>query len=143
MCDSQLTSSGRVIDQFCPWYSITIVSVHCAYVMIMPTKSDSSYIRKPQLAVGERVVWLGPRRQDNAEYATVRWVGCLPNQVSEILAEFDNPIGGGTGRFRGRIVFKAPLNHASFVPLFGLIRGEDFIPKSEYFVGGKTPVGLL
>ena len=54
--------------------------------MMMPTTSDSSYIRKPSLAVGERVVWLDPRRQDNAEYATVRWVGRLPNQGSEILA---------------------------------------------------------
>ena len=39
----------------------------------------------------------------------------------------DNPVGQGDGQFQGRRLFKATKpDHASLVPLEGLLRAEDF-----------------
>ncbi|XP_037077101.1 ubiquitin carboxyl-terminal hydrolase CYLD-like [Pollicipes pollicipes] len=39
--------------------------------------------------------------------------------------EFDNPVGSGNGCYRGHRLFAAKLNHASIVPINGLMRAED------------------
>ena len=75
-----------------------------------------------QLALSERVTWWndsGPSK------ATVRWFGYLPNEMGyELIAgvEFDEPVGKGTGRFRGRHIFHTRKGHASLIPISGLIR---------------------
>ena len=39
----------------------------------------------------------------------------------------DNPVGQGDGQFQGRRLFKTTKpDHASLVPLEGLLRAEDF-----------------
>jgi len=38
----------------------------------------------------------------------------------------DNPVGSGTGKFRDQRLFTARQNHASLVPILGLIKHEDF-----------------
>ena len=76
-----------------------------------------------KLAVNERVVWLN----DNGDCckATVRWFGYLPDEMGyELIAgvEFDEYVGKGTGRFRGRHIFHTRKGHASLIPISGLIR---------------------
>lgn len=76
-----------------------------------------------KLALSERVVWL----DDNGRCcnATVRWFGYLPEEMGyELIAgvEFDEPVGKGTGRFRGRHIFHTRKSHASLIPISGLIR---------------------
>jgi hypothetical protein len=36
----------------------------------------------------------------------------------------DEPIGGGTGNYRGVFVFCAKRNHAGFVPITSVVREE-------------------
>ena len=100
------------------------------------------------MCVGDRVVWLS---DDGPEYGFVRWVGHNPDSKDDYIAgvEFvswnkirspvsdqdntpyipfqDNPVGQGDGQFQGRRLFKATKpDHASLVPLEGLLRAEDF-----------------
>jgi len=37
----------------------------------------------------------------------------------------DNPIGSGTGKYKDRKLFKAKQNHASLVPILGLMKASD------------------
>lgn len=50
----------------------------------------------------------------------------------------DNSIGGGTGRFHGRQLFTARLGHASFVPVIGLVRDDDFVAAQAHVGGTPT-----
>lgn len=84
-----------------------------------------------KLAVNERVVWLN----DNGDCckATVRWFGYLPDEMGyELIAgvEFDERVGKGTGRFRGRHIFHTRKGHASLIPISGLIR-EGLVATEE------------
>ncbi|XP_076333732.1 ubiquitin carboxyl-terminal hydrolase CYLD-like isoform X2 [Tachypleus tridentatus] len=93
-----------------------------------PILLESAYINDtlvPQLKLGIRVVWMS---DDGPEYGYVRWLGKLPDAGSEWMAgvEFDNPIGTGNGRYNNHQLFVTKLNHASLVPVIGLIKVEDF-----------------
>ncbi|XP_022239709.1 ubiquitin carboxyl-terminal hydrolase CYLD-like isoform X2 [Limulus polyphemus] len=92
----------------------------------------------PELKLGIRVVWMS---DDGPEYGCVRWLGKLPDTGSDWMAgiEFDNPVGTGTGRYNNRQLFVTKLNHASLVPVIGLIKAEDF----EENRTGPTSEGLL
>ena len=50
------------------------------------------------------------------------------NDVEYIFVSYlqDNPVGFGDGMFQDRRLFHAKHNHASLVPLVGLLRAEDF-----------------
>lgn len=79
----------------------------------------------PTLSMGERIVWIS---DNGPEYGNVRWLGKLPDIGREWMAgvEFDNPVGSGTGLYKDRQLFVTKLNHASLVPIIGLLKASDF-----------------
>lgn len=80
------------------------------------------------LRIGERIVWMS---DDGPEFGTVKWIGRLPDtRTSEATVgiEFDNPIGSGTGRYKSQRLFTARRNHASLVPMMGLMKLSDYMP---------------
>uniref|UniRef100_A0A6G1SE33 ubiquitinyl hydrolase 1 n=1 Tax=Aceria tosichella TaxID=561515 RepID=A0A6G1SE33_9ACAR len=80
---------------------------------------------RPSLSMDERIVWIS---DNGPEYGNVRWLGKLPDLGKEWMAgvEFDNPVGSGTGLYKDRQLFVTPLNHASLVPVIGLLKASDF-----------------
>jgi hypothetical protein len=80
---------------------------------------------RPSLSMNERIVWIS---DNGPEYGNVRWLGKLPDLGKEWMAgvEFDNPVGSGTGLYRDKQLFVTPLNHASLVPVIGLLKASDF-----------------
>jgi hypothetical protein len=87
------------------------------------------------LKIGERVVWISDDLTPQSHCGTVKWVGELSEEREMGLivgVEFDEPIGKGTGKFRGRDLFTAKRGHASLVPAIGLVR------YSEYFGGSSS-----
>ncbi|CAB3374126.1 Hypothetical predicted protein [Cloeon dipterum] len=78
------------------------------------------------LKLGDRVVWLS---DNGPEFGTVRWLGVLPGASSHTMAgvEFDNPVGTGTGLYNRQQLFLTRKKHASFIPLLGLIKADDFV----------------
>lgn len=84
------------------------------------------------LNVGERVVFLS---DDSWEAGVVRWIGQLRLSNDDDLQhaglehaglELDNANGTGTGKFGDRQLFRTPMNHATLVPLLGLLKEDDF-----------------
>lgn len=80
---------------------------------------------RPSLSMNERIVWIS---DNGPEYGNVRWLGRLPDLGREWMAgvEFDNPVGSGTGLYKDRQLFVTQLNHASLVPVIGLLKASDF-----------------
>ena len=80
------------------------------------------------LSVNERVVWVS---DTGIHRGWVRWIG-LPGELDEeeshITAgvELDEPVGTGTGRYKGRDLFHVRKNHAAIMPIMGLIKEADF-----------------
>lgn len=88
--------------------------------------SSSGYDEdRPSLSLGERIVWIS---DNGPEYGNIRWLGKLPDLGKEWMAgvEFDNPVGSGTGLYKDRQLFTTSLNHASLVPIIGLLKASDF-----------------
>ncbi|XP_052817138.1 ubiquitin carboxyl-terminal hydrolase CYLD-like [Mya arenaria] len=84
------------------------------------------------LQIGDRIVWmsdLGP------EYGSVKWIGLLPDSRSDdditVGVEFDNPVGSGTGKYRDQRLFTSKQNHASLVPILGLLKEKDFLSMQQ------------
>ncbi|XP_071091905.1 ubiquitin carboxyl-terminal hydrolase CYLD-like [Haliotis cracherodii] len=78
------------------------------------------------LRLGDRVVWMSDR---GPECGTVKWIGVLPedrNAELTVGVEFDNPVGSGTGKYKEHRLFYARQNHASLVPILGLLKEEEF-----------------
>lgn len=82
---------------------------------------------KPPLKVGDRIVWIS---DSGPEFGYVRWLDQLDDVPGPDKwmagVEFDNPVGSGTGKYKGRQLFTCKLNHASLVPVIGLIRAEEY-----------------
>lgn len=95
---------------------------------------------RPSLSMNERIVWIS---DNGPEYGNVKWLGKLPDLGKEWMAgvEFDNPVGSGTGLYKDKQLFVTPLNHASLVPVIGLLKASDFDGPSE--IAGKTPTRLI
>ncbi|XP_074645066.1 ubiquitin carboxyl-terminal hydrolase CYLD-like isoform X2 [Tubulanus polymorphus] len=91
-------------------------------IMAMAMRSTGQH----QLVENERVVWLSDR---GPEYGTVRWIGYLPDVPDEVTVgvEFDNPVGSGTGKYKDQQLFKTKSDHASLVPIMGLMKEEEFL----------------
>lgn len=73
----------------------------------------------------DRVVWMS---DSGPEYGVVKWIGILPdsrNQEVTVGVEFDNPVGSGTGKYKNTRLFYAKAQHASLVPIMGLIKADD------------------
>ena len=84
----------------------------------------------PPLKLKDRVVWLS---DNGPEFGYVEWLGKLPDVGEDWMAgvDFDNPVGSGTGLYNEHQLFTASMNHASLVPVIGLMKAEDF--------GGEDP----
>lgn len=80
---------------------------------------------KPALSINDRIVWIS---DNGPEYGNVKWLGKLPDLSNDWMAgvEFDNPVGSGTGLYKDRQLFETELNHASLVPIIGLLKASDF-----------------
>ncbi|XP_050409603.1 uncharacterized protein LOC126824422 [Patella vulgata] len=77
------------------------------------------------LLIGDRVAYF---REDSFVKGTVKWIGCLPDDTTgttSVGVEFDSPIGSGTGKYKDHRLFYAKQNHASLLPILGLIKVED------------------
>ncbi|XP_043204796.1 ubiquitin carboxyl-terminal hydrolase CYLD-like isoform X2 [Amphibalanus amphitrite] len=92
------------------------------------------------LRVGDRVCWIS---DSGPETGSVGWIGKLPAEDGGrdwmVGVVFDNPVGSGNGCYRGHRLFEAKLNHASIVPITGLIRAEDFNCSSPTGAPSPTP----
>ncbi|VDM48468.1 unnamed protein product [Toxocara canis] len=87
-----------------------------SYTVSMPHCCD--------LRSGDRVVWFDrvgvPRR------GTVKWTGRLKGHSSIYVGvDFDEEIGGGTGRYQGLELFRTELNHAGLLPLSACMKEAD------------------
>lgn len=80
----------------------------------------------PLLSIGNRIVWLS---DNGPEFGYIKWLGKLPDVGNDWMAgvHFDNPVGSGTGVYQVYQLFEAPINHASLVPVIGLLKAEDFL----------------
>lgn len=88
-------------------------------------------VAPPPLELHDRVVWLS---DNGPEFGYVRWLGKLPDVGSDWMTgvDFDNPVGSGTGLYNDHQLFTARMNHASLVPVIGLMKASDF--------GGEDPL---
>lgn len=80
----------------------------------------------PPLSLGDRIVWIS---DNGPEYGYVKWLGKLPDVSNDWMAgvDFDNPVGSGTGLYNDHQLFETKMNHASLVPVIGLMKAQDFL----------------
>jgi hypothetical protein len=83
------------------------------------------------LKLDDRIVWMS---DGGPEHGTVRWIGVLPDSDQPrdpsqltVGVEFDNPVGTGTGRYKSHTLFQTRRQHASLIPILGLIKESDFM----------------
>ncbi|KAG9510501.1 Ubiquitin carboxyl-terminal hydrolase CYLD [Fragariocoptes setiger] len=100
----------------------------------MDSRSLSSTV--PSLSMNERIVWIS---DNGPEYGYVRWLGKLPDIGDDWMVgvEFDNPVGTGTGFYRDQQLFESQMNHASLVPIIGLMKAADFEDSSPTSSGSQ------
>ncbi|PRD35254.1 UNVERIFIED_CONTAM: Ubiquitin carboxyl-terminal hydrolase CYLD [Trichonephila clavipes] len=91
----------------------------------------------PPLQLGDRVVWIS---DSGPEYGEVKWLGKLLDVGTDWMVgvEFDNAVGTGTGKYNDHQLFEAKLNHASLVPIIGLMKADDFLGADETALGSST-----
>ncbi|XP_021004113.1 ubiquitin carboxyl-terminal hydrolase CYLD isoform X2 [Parasteatoda tepidariorum] len=85
----------------------------------------------PPLQIGNRVVWIS---DTGPEYGEVKWLGKLLDVGNDWMVgvEFDNAVGTGTGKYNDHQLFEAKLNHASLVPIIGLMKADDFLGGTNF-----------
>ena len=83
------------------------------------------------LTLGERVLYF--RDDGAAASGTVRWVGKLEDIGGDcyVGVELDEAVGTGTGKYNGQQLFQTEPNFATFIPLLGLIKENDFYGYSD------------
>ncbi|CAJ0942733.1 unnamed protein product, partial [Mesorhabditis belari] len=92
--------------------------------------SKSLSQEESEFKVGDRVLWKKDRNDE--QKATLRWIGHLRGYSSLYAGvEFDQPIGQGTGTFKGESIFKTEPGYAGFLLLSVLIKIEEK-PKKGY-----------
>ncbi|XP_053389669.1 CAP-Gly domain-containing linker protein 3-like, partial [Mercenaria mercenaria] len=84
------------------------------------------------LKMGDRIVWIS---DEGPEAGVVKWIGLLPDCRADdditVGVEFDHPVGSGTGKYRDQRLFTAKQNHASLVPILGLMKEEEYRNESR------------
>lgn len=98
-----------------------------------PYSADELVMRghqPPPLKINDKVVWIS---DSGPEYGIVKWLGKLPDVGNEWMAgvEFVNPVGSGTGLYNDFRLFETRQNHASLVPIVGLLKASDFVQSSN------------
>ncbi|KAJ8303512.1 hypothetical protein KUTeg_019908 [Tegillarca granosa] len=115
----------------------------------LPTQQQQQPAIQSDLQEGDRVMWLSD--QTGPEFGIVKWIGILPDSTKRdvtVGVEFDNPVGSGTGKYRSHRLFHAKPQHASLVPILGLMKAEEFLSTQaagsnlhtdEYISNGNQP----
>ncbi|VDK50766.1 unnamed protein product [Anisakis simplex] len=76
------------------------------------------------LCNGDRIVWFD--RDAIPRHGTVKWTGRLKGHSNIYVGvDFDEEIGGGTGRYQGLELFRTALNHAGLLPLSACMKESD------------------
>ncbi|XP_064598934.1 ubiquitin carboxyl-terminal hydrolase CYLD-like isoform X2 [Liolophura sinensis] len=92
----------------------------------MQRSLKSAPIPECSLKINDRVVWIS---DTGPEHGVVKWIGYLPDSRRKEITvgvEFDYPVGSGTGKYKDTRLFYAKQNHASLVPILGLMKKEEF-----------------
>ncbi|VDI77592.1 ubiquitin carboxyl-terminal hydrolase CYLD-like [Mytilus galloprovincialis] len=105
------------------------------------TASLRQEIAECGLRIGNQIVWLS---DNGPEYGEVKWVGVLPDSRRNDITvgvEFVNPVGSGTGKYKSHRLFHAKPQHASLVPIMGLMKAEEYLamqaPTADTFAYGS------
>ncbi|XP_050395598.1 ubiquitin carboxyl-terminal hydrolase CYLD isoform X2 [Patella vulgata] len=98
-----------------------------------PRKTTDKSHPDCSLLIGDRVVWMRDTGKADVQPfdGTVKWIGILPDAKDQSLTvgvEFDKPIGSGTGKYSDHRLFYAKQNHASLIPILGLLKADEFYP---------------
>lgn len=111
------------------------------HVVNTATASLRQEIAECGLRIGNQIVWLS---DNGPEYGEVKWVGVLPDSRRNDITvgvEFVNPVGSGTGKYKSHRLFHAKPQHASLVPIMGLMKAEEYLamqaPTTDTFTYGS------
>ncbi|XP_060080817.1 ubiquitin carboxyl-terminal hydrolase CYLD-like [Ylistrum balloti] len=98
------------------------------------TNEQQTFSEYLDLREKDRVVWMS---DSGPEYGVVKWIGILPDSRHKevtVGVEFDNPVGSGTGKYKNSRLFYAKPQHASLVPIMGLMKADDVTAMSTEFL---------
>ncbi|KDR15363.1 hypothetical protein L798_10844 [Zootermopsis nevadensis] len=97
-----------------------------------------SWLFRPPVLVGERIVWLGSG-SGLPQCGMVRWIGKLPEMGSDwtVGIELDNPLpyGGVDGTWGSRHLFTCEPKHGLLVPIKKTIKECDLYQWSKENIG--------
>ncbi|KAK3086225.1 hypothetical protein FSP39_015433 [Pinctada imbricata] len=88
---------------------------------------ERKMIDQSGLRIDDRIVWLS---DNGPEFGVVKWIGILPDTHRRdvtVGVEFDNPVGSGTGKYKNHRLFFAKPQHASLVPILGLMKASEYL----------------
>ena len=93
---------------------------------VFVTELCANGVPPPPLKVDDNVVWLS---DNGPEYGIVKWIGKLPDVSTDWMVgvDFENPVGSGTGLYNEYKLFETRMNHASLVPIVGLMKASDYL----------------
>ncbi|XP_052712586.1 uncharacterized protein LOC128186748 [Crassostrea angulata] len=109
-------------------------------------QEEQKQIRESGLKEKDRIVWIS---DNGPEFGEVKWIGILPdsNRMDiTVGVEFDNPVGSGTGKYKEHRLFFAKTNHASLVPIMGIMKASVYMemnqwtgPLNDFIVASNPP----
>ncbi|XP_062592565.1 ubiquitin carboxyl-terminal hydrolase CYLD-like [Saccostrea cucullata] len=94
-------------------------------------REERELIENSNLKEKDRIVWIS---DNGPEFGEVKWVGILPDSNRRDITvgvEFDNPVGSGTGKYKNHRLFYAKAQHASLVPIMGLMKAEEYMQMNQ------------
>lgn len=104
----------------------------------IPIHNDSPLYQEEQKLIEEsglrekdRIVWIS---DNGPEFGEVKWIGILPDSNRRDITvgvEFENPVGSGTGKYKNHRLFYAKAQHASLVPIMGLMKADVYMEMNQ------------
>ncbi|XP_048762223.2 ubiquitin carboxyl-terminal hydrolase CYLD-like [Ostrea edulis] len=94
-------------------------------------REEREVIENSNLKEKDRIVWIS---DNGPEFGEVKWVGILPDSNRRdvtVGVEFDNPVGSGTGKYKNHRLFYAKAQHASLVPIMGLMKADEYMQMNQ------------
>lgn len=88
-------------------------------------------IEESGLREKDRIVWIS---DNGPEFGEVKWIGILPDSNRRDITvgvEFENPVGSGTGKYKNHRLFYAKAQHASLVPIMGLMKADVYMEMNQ------------
>ncbi|XP_021927728.1 CAP-Gly domain-containing linker protein 2-like isoform X5 [Zootermopsis nevadensis] len=105
-----------------------------------------SWLFRPPVLVGERIVWLGSG-SGLPQCGMVRWIGKLPEMGSDwtVGIELDNPLpyGGVDGTWGSRHLFTCEPKHGLLVPIKKTIKECDLYQWSKENIGPHLYTAII